>query len=170
MAPLPEPPDHVKEAIEQGIAARGWIVNSYAQFENMLSDIVRLARQLPEYADLHVPYRTAGRISRVRELLTREGPLAKFAGSIAPLVDQFESFEDTRLILVHAFVRVHHTPKGEIGFLFEHFKIASGGEATLHSKMYRPEELDAERTRFVDFPQEALKRFRAVHEEMGWIG
>lgn len=167
---LPEPSAEIKAIIEAGIAARGWIVNSYAQFENMLSDLVRMARQLPEYNDLHVPYRTASRISIVREVLTRKGPLAKFGESIGPLIDKFESFEDTRLMLVHAFVRVLHTPKGEVGFQFEHFKTAAGGEATLQSKLYRPAELDAERDRFVTFAQEALQRFFELHKEMGWVG
>lgn len=167
---LPEPPPEIKAVVETGIAARGWIVNSYAQFENLLSDLVRLARQLPEYADLQVPYRTARRISCAREIFDREGPLKEFKDSIVPLVDQFESFEDARLLLVHGFTKVFHTPRNEVGFTFELFKIGEGGNATLHRKMYRPAELESERERFVDFAQDALQRFREVHQQMGWIG
>ena len=167
---LPKPPAEVQSVIEAGIAARGWIVNSYAQFENMLSDLVRLARQCPEYADLHVPYRTARKIACVREIFEREGPLKKFKDAITPLIVQFEGFEDARLMLVHGFTTVFHTPKGEVGFNFELFQKGEGGNAVLRHKMYRAEELEAEHQRFVEFAQEALLQFRKVHKEMGWMG
>src|SRR3954447_16480611 len=93
----------LKAVIDAGIAARGWIINSYAQFENLLSDLVRRAHAFPEYADLRTPFRTSSRIATVRELLDRTGPLSQFKESIAGLLDRFEAFEDSRLMLVHAF-------------------------------------------------------------------
>ena len=39
-----------------GQRARGWIVNSYAQFEHLLLDLIIRAKSLPDYGDEAIPY------------------------------------------------------------------------------------------------------------------
>lgn len=165
-----EPSEELKAIIERGTAARGWIVNSYAQFENLLSDLVMRARELPEYENFEVPYRTDKRIASVRKLLAGHGPLAQFKGDIGGLLERFEGFEDSRLLLVHGFTKVLVSPRGEVGFCFEVYRRGKGGKTEVRRKIYRPHELEAEHQTFVTFATEAFERFRAIHRQMGWIG
>ena len=84
------------ERLNLGQRARGWIVNSYAQFEHLLLDLVMRSKAIPDYGALRVPYRTHKRIAEVRRLCAMQGPLEAFGGQIIELIDRFMAFEKPR--------------------------------------------------------------------------
>jgi hypothetical protein len=168
---LPEPNAEVKAAMHAAIEARGWIVNSYAQFENLLSDLVQKARDLPEYADLSVPFRTSTRIARTRELLSRCGPLSAHSSEIAGLLDRFQQFEDTRMCLVHGYMTVQTSRRtGAVQFRFEYYRREPGGGTDCFERIFGPADLENEMERFVAFATDAMSAFRGIHIAMGWAG
>jgi hypothetical protein len=160
----------LKATLHKGTEDRGWVVNSYAQFENLLSDLVRRAKALPEYSDLEVPYRTVSRVARVRELLARDGPLNQYQNDLVAMLDRFESFEDVRLMMVHGYVHVEVShPGGAVTFHFEHWRRETGGETVSVKRQLTPAELTANGQFFSQFANEALGLFRRIHRNMGWV-
>jgi hypothetical protein len=162
------PPAEVQAIVEAGIAARGWIINTYAQFENLLSDLVRRAKSLPEYAHFDVPYRTATRITRVRELLALDGQLSQFQATIGSLIDRFETFEDERLMMVHSYTIVHFDANLDVTFTFEFYRPLNADQVELKRVVCGLAELETWSADYKAFGNEALGRFRELHEAMGW--
>ena len=153
-----------------GQRARGWIVNSYAQFEHLLLDLVVHARSIPDYATLRIPYRTDKRIAEVRRLCSLSGPLEAFSGQLIELVDRFEAFEEPRLLLVHGFCSVSINDAGNMGFNFKRYRPTKDDPTQMEERTYTLSDLQIERNAFVRFAREAMDLFVEMHRVMGWEG
>lgn len=110
---------------------RGAIVQAYAHAEFMLADLVMRARRLPEYHDPEAkfPFPFAARLTEVKKLLERSGPLRPYRENISPALDGMAEFEVYRHFMVHGLIvvtsapeeqqapihfRLYHVPKGGV--------------------------------------------------------
>jgi hypothetical protein len=156
--------------LDRGQQARGYIANSYAQFEHLLLDLIIRAKDLSEHADLKIPYRTDRRIAGVRSLFENSSPLQPYRDRLLNLVDRFEDFEKPRLLLVHGFCTVHITQENQMYFNFKQYRPTSSDATALEERTYSLKSLLAERNAFVEFAREALELFQNIHQRMGWEG
>ena len=162
--------EHDLECMNLGQRARGWIVNSYAQFEHLLLDLVVRAKAVPDYGTLRVPYRTDKRIAEVKRLCAMQGPLEAFSGRLIELIDRFEAFEKPRLLLVHGFCAVSIDGVGNMSFNFKRYRPTKDDPTELEERTFTLRELQIERNAFVQFAREAMDLFVEMHRVMGWEG
>lgn len=158
------------ERMNLGQRARGWIVNSYTQFEHLLLDLIVRAKGTPDYAALRIPYRTDKRIAEVRRMCAMKGPLELFSDQLVELIDRFEAFEKPRLLLVHGFCAVSIDGAGEMSFNFKRYRPTKDNPAELEEHTFTLRELQIERNAFVQFAREAMDIFVEMHRSMGWEG
>lgn len=158
------------EHLNLGQRARGWIVNSYAQFEHLLLDLVVRSKNVPEYVSLRAAYRTDKRIAQVRRLCALQGPLEVFSGQLIELIDRFEEFEKSRLLLVHGFCAVSIDAFGNMSFNFKRYRPTKDDFTELEEHTFSLRDLQIERNAFVQFAREAMELFLDMHQSMGWEG
>lgn len=145
-------------------------MNSYAQFEHLLLDLIVRAKGIPEYAALGFPYRTDKRIAEVRRLCAMHGPLEAFSGRLIELIDRFEAFEKPRLLLVHGFCTVSIDGAGNMSFNFKQYRPTRDDPAALEERTFTLSELQIERNSFVQFAREAMDMFLDIYRMMDWEG
>jgi hypothetical protein len=162
--------EHDLERLNLGQRARGWIVNSYAQFEHLLLVLVVRAKASPEYAALRFPYRTDKRITEVRRLCAMQGPLEAFSVQLTDLLDRFEAFESPRLLLVHGFCAVSIDGAGNMSFNFKRYRLTKDDPTELEERTFTLSDLQIERNAFVQFAREAVDLFVEIYGVMGWEG
>jgi hypothetical protein len=152
-------------------AQRAWIINSFAQVEFVLLDLVLQLRQFAEYddhAEKRPPFGIGERMERVRLYCGMPGPLAKHAFLLNPILDTLADLSDDRHFLVHGFCMFVYTPAGEKGMRFRRFVQGRKGEPDLlRVKAFRPEEMEAFRRYAVDFCERAMANFVAVYKDLG---
>ncbi len=164
-----EPTNDHARLIDQAMEARGWIVNSYAQFENLLGDLLRRAQFQPEYFNIpESPHRTESRIKQVRSLLDRSGPLQPFASQIGDLLIRFENLELERLVLVHSYTELLISPDGPVFRFQRYVKTEKDKPPELRENLFTLARLLTIRQRFIDFARDALAAFYEVHRALGW--
>lgn len=164
-------PERWKDQIEEAQRLRGWIVNSFAQVEYLLGDLILRCRAYPEYVDhtQTLPHGAADRISRVRIILRREGPLAQDAADITAILDHLAAQQDTRNLLVHGFSTVLHTTR-EVGFHFQKFHRQPDRQDARLVRTFTLEGLTRERDDQAAFATLALDKFQVLHRRLGWVG
>lgn len=169
--------DHAEiiETIEQATYHRGWISNSYAQVEFLLGDLIMRCRQFPEYAEFTatISHSAPKRVSKVRSMLSLEGPLVPYRPAVTAVLDAFEGNHEVRNLLAHGFCEFHHTPTGDAGLVFRKFE--RGGESasdqgdTLITRTFRLVDMHYHREQSVAQAQQALELFARIHSDLGWI-
>lgn len=163
--------DHLR-AIDAMMAARGGIVNAYAQVEYLFADTVVRCAALEAYADLDttLPYRLDQRVSRFQALLLAHGPLSEQQADFERVIADFQSAEERRQFLVHGFATFHFTPKGDMAMRFDRFMPSRDEPARRRSMWFRPATLTQIRDETSANTQFALGRFAELHTRLGWVG
>lgn len=106
----------IRAIIEQAMHHRGWIANSYAQFEYLLGDLIGRCREFPEYFahTQTVSHSAAKRIRKVHAMLALGGPLEPFGADLSAAMDVIEANDQIRNLLSHGFCTFHYTPTGTL--------------------------------------------------------
>ena len=166
-----EPAEWQKQAINEGQLLRGWIVNSYAQIEFFLGDLIVRSLTLPEYAKLAqtLPHGAPGRIKRVRQILTQGGFFDKFSNEISEIIDEFSNHHETRNLLAHGFCEFHFTKKGDFGLQFRKWHRQEGRQDALLLRTFRLRDLEAQKIELTALAQRALLLFRRIHDSLGLV-
>jgi hypothetical protein len=165
------PPDHVREAIEEGQRIRGWIANGYAQVEYLLGDIIVRAKALDEYVGVtdRLPHRIERRITLVRQIVSTDGPFHKFRDEIESVICAFEQHHVTRNLLAHGLCTAFHTPNGDFGLEFRKWHRDGDGDGEM-KRTFRLADLEYEMAQLVEVADRALHISRAIHSELGLVG
>ncbi len=160
------------EQIDEAQRLRGWIVNSFAQVEYLLGDLILRCRVFPEYEEhtRTLPHGAADRVAKVRTILTRSGPLDADAQDITAIINRLADQQDTRNLLVHGFATVLHTTEQQLGFHFQKFHRQPDRIDARLVKTFTLEGLRQERANQGAFTSEAVERFQALHRRLGWEG
>ncbi len=163
--------DHL-QAIDTMMAARGGIVNAYAQVEYLFADTVVRCAALEAYADIDttLPYRLDQRVQRFKALLLAEGPLSERREGFERVIEDFQSAEERRQFLVHGFATFHFTPKGDMAMRFDRFMPSRDEPAGKRSMWFRPATLTRIRDETSANTQFALGQFAELHARLGWVG
>jgi hypothetical protein len=160
----------IKAVICEMTQDRGFIINSFAQIECLLADLIDQCRGLSDYEELNhkpIPFGADKRVARVREL-AKSGPLATHSVCIERLLDRFMEFEDMRHLFTHGFASFEYTPTGDAGMYFVRYvPPLKGGEVTIIREFYRPKTLKAQRHSFVDYTEGAMLDFRGIYLAIG---
>lgn len=159
------------EAIIRGMTEdRGFVINSFAQIECLLADLIDQCRGFGDYAALNdkpIPFSAGNRVARVRELAT-SGPLAPHADRIEKLLTRFLEFEDLRHLFTHGFASFAHTPDGDAGMYFiRYVPPPKGGDVTMVRAFYRPSTMQAQRDSCLEFIEAAMDAFREIYGAIG---
>jgi hypothetical protein len=156
----------VRAIIDTMTQDRGFIINSFAQVECLLADLIDQCRSQEAYEDLSgkpIPFGADNRVARVREL-AKSGPLAPHAERLGALLDRFMEFENVRHLFTHGFASFAHTPDGDAGMFFVRYvPPPKGGEVTMVREFYRPQTMRAQRDSCVTFIEGAMQAFREVY-------
>lgn len=107
-----EVPESLKAAMDRIQRDRGWIVNSYAQLEYLIRDLLIRARDLPAYASAldTVPFDPGKRLRKFKQIVAMDGPLAAYRERIDRLIVRpLEIDQERRHYLVHGLVTLVHT-------------------------------------------------------------
>jgi hypothetical protein len=163
--------ERVLPIVEEMIAARGWITNSYAQVEFLLADIIVKCRQFRENEDLNnlqLPFGIDGRVNRIRDLCTRL-PLNAHADNLLPLLDRLMELEDARHFFTHGFMSVHiEKGTGRVGMHLRRYVQPKRHSRETRAEMFvLPEQMSDGKTRWVIFAQTAVETFRRIYEQLG---
>jgi len=151
---------------------RGWLVNSYAQVEFLLGDLIWQLRSFPEYStELHAfPLSLDGRVARVTEFCQRDGPLRAHSNDILPLFDRLAQLDEGRQFFVHGYCAFYSTPAGDMAMQFRRFVPPAKGEkkgpVRRKDLIVRPAELAAARDRWALFADTSMKIFRGVYQAL----
>jgi hypothetical protein len=161
---------HLRQ-VQNMTAMRGWIINSFAQVEFVLLDMVLQMRRFEEYdayAEKRPPFGLAERVDRVRTYCGLPGPLASHGAQIRPILDGFEEMSEDRHFLTHGFCIYVYTDDGDAGLRFRRFAQGKKGQSDeLRTKTFRPAELEAFRRHAVEFTTAALGTFANVYRDLG---
>lgn len=165
-------PEGWQEQLEDAQRLRGWIVNSFAQVEFLLGDLILRCREFPAYEEhtRTLPHGASDRIARVRTILNRSGPLDPDANDILAILDHLAAQQDTRNLLVHGFATALHTSSEEMGFHFQKFHRQPGRHDARLIRTFTLDGLRREREDQTAFAEAAVGRFQAMHRRMGWEG
>jgi hypothetical protein len=157
--------------VQEMTAQRAWIINSFAQVEFVLLDLVLQMRRFAEYddhAEKRPPFGIGERMERVRLYCGMPGPLAKHAFRLIPILDSLADMSDDRHFLVHGFCMFVYTPTGDKGLRFRRFVQGRKGEPDmLRAKTFRPEEMEAFQRYAIEFVQRAMSNFFAIYQDLG---
>jgi hypothetical protein len=160
----------IAEIIHQLTEDRGFIINSFAQLECLLADLIDQCREIAAYKELSgkpFPFGVKNRVDRVREL-ARSGPLGAHADTIDRVLSRFMEFEDLRHLFVHGFATFAHTADGDAGMSFVRFvPPPKGGEVTMVREFYRSETMKAQLKSSLEFIGAAMATFREIYTEIG---
>lgn len=164
--------DEHKQAIIEMQAHRGWIVNSFAQVEFMMADMVVRCRAFPEYAELSetLPYRLDTRVQRFEEIVEAPGPLEEYREELRKIVADFRESEPRRQFLVHGFASFNHTPHGDMAMRFDRYMPSRDEPERVQSMWFRPATLAELRQRATNAASFALDIFVMIHQRHGWVG
>lgn len=161
--------DQIKQIINDMTMDRGFVINSFAQIECLLADLIDQCRQFDAYTDLTkvIPFSANNRVATVRSLLVA-GPLEPFADQIVRLLTRFMEFEEIRHLFSHGFASVRHTPDGDCGMFFTRYVPPKKGEdAMLIQEFYRPRTMAAQRESSAAFTQDAMAELRKIYLAVG---
>lgn len=158
--------------IDEGQELRGWIVNSFAQVEYLLGDLILRCRAYPEYEaqTRSLPHGATDRIVRVRKIVDKAGPLANDRDELVAVLQHLEDQQDTRNLLVHGFASVLHTPAGELSFHFQKFHRHPDRIDARLVRTFSLDQLRSERERQAAFAEVAVDLFQRIHNRQGWEG
>lgn len=163
--------DHLR-ALDTMMAARGGIVNAYAQVEYLFADTVVRCAAIEAYAgiDTTLPYRLDQRVQRFQALLLAEGPLSRQREGFERVIADFQSAEERRQFLVHGFATFNFTPTGDMAMRFDRFMPSRNEPARRRSMWFRPATLIRIRDETSANTQFALRHFAELHARLGWVG
>ncbi|MGR4862977.1 hypothetical protein [Caulobacter sp. LARHSG274] len=133
-----------KPLIEECQQLRGWLINSFAQVEFLLGDIVCRAWELPEFVSLRrpIPMGVGNRLAALRELLEFGTSMDSFKGQIEIALTEFERFEEVRHFLTHGFCSFDVTGAGDAAMRFRRYiPPKKGGSSELLELYMLPQEL-----------------------------
>jgi hypothetical protein len=160
----------VRAVIGEMTQDRGFIINSFAQIECLLADLIDQCGPLIHDETLKnkpIPFSANNRVARVREL-AHSGPLAPYADRLETLLSRFMEFEDMRHLFAHGFASFTHTPEGDCGMFFTRYvPPPKGGEVTMVRHLYRPASMQAQRESCVEFTEAAMHDLRAIYRALG---
>ena len=163
-------PKQFRIDIEEGQRLRGWITNSYAQIEFMLGDFILRCAQFAEYAEhtKTLPHGAPDRVKRVRAIVNKNGPAARFSNELKQILDQFEARHETRNLLAHGFCEYLYTPDGDAALQFQKWhRQPSRNDARL-IRQFRLSEMQTEMESFSKMAQDAMVLFQKIHTHFGW--
>jgi hypothetical protein len=155
--------------IDEMIAQRGWVINSYAQVEFLFADLIVKLRKFPECDDgKPVAFGIDGRVRRLRQLCEIK-PLASHAGNILPLLDRMLELEKTRHFFTHGFLSVHIQQDGKrMGMHMRRYVPPEKGQRETKEELFvLPEQMAEAREKWRLFAQTALIMFQAIYDELG---
>ena len=151
-------------------ADRGWIINSYAQIEFLLADLIEKTSGFEEYAEWAnkpLPFGIGNRVKHVTTLC-QSGRLAPHAEALARIIADLLSIEESRHLYIHGFASFMFTPKGDRAMHFRRYvPPEKGGTATLTSELKRGVDLAKEREQATAFAQYAVGIFREIYRDLG---
>lgn len=158
--------------IDEGQRLRGWVVNSFAQVEYLIGDLILRCCAFTEYEEhtRTLPHGAADRIRKTTAMLTSPGPLDPDADDIRAVLEQLAARQDIRNLLVHGFCTIVHTPAGELGFHFQKFHRHPDRQDARLIRTFTLEQLHNERDGQAVFATAALQLFAGIHDRFGWIG
>jgi hypothetical protein len=119
--PLPKPGyDKAQRSAKQ---LRGEVIDLFSQVEHAVGEVLAHAAAMPEYKALKpaIPHLMGHKLERLRELMSKVGPLKSRISGVVPLVDKFASFEDLRNFMAHGIVEVALKQSGEPIYVFRMF-------------------------------------------------
>lgn len=165
------PPDWQAQ-VEEGQGLRGWVVNSFAQVEYLIGDLLLRCRAFAEYEEhtRTLPHGAADRIRKITAMLASPGPLDPEADEIRTVLDQLAARQDIRNLMVHGFCTILHTSANKLGFHFQKFHRQSGRQDARLIRTLTLDQLRNERDGQAAFATAALKLFAHIHDRFGWIG
>lgn len=158
--------------LEEFQRLRGWIVNSYAQIEYILGDLILRCRQFSQYDELTqtLPHDATKRVKRIRAICLVEGPISVFAPQLNELLAQFEARHEIRNLMTHGFATYQITAEGDSGLSFQKWHRAPDRIDARLLRTFRLHDLMCERDQSVDLAQVGLKLFYRIHSNFGWVG
>ncbi|RYF09738.1 MAG: hypothetical protein EOO77_23105 [Oxalobacteraceae bacterium] len=165
-------PSDIQAQLEEALRLRGWLVNSFAQVEYLLGDLILQCQKFPCY-DEHtktLPHGANTRIERVRAILKISGPLDSDADDLAAILDHLGRQQDTRNLLVHGFTTALYTATGAVGLHFQKFHRQPDRQDARLVKTFTLSNLLKERDEQGKFAKAAVDRFQAVYDRLGWHG
>lgn len=165
-----EPSEEIVQAVESSHAWRGAIVNSYAQIEFLLADLVSRCRMFPQYdaATARLPFGANQRVKAVKKLCELSGPLQPYTTDLVLIAEKLLEFEELRHFLTHGFCTCLFTPRGEIALRFQRFDPAKKDEWAQKIREIRLEELHHLKLQSTTFAQTSVMLFRQIHVDLGW--
>ena len=165
-------PSDWQQRIDDGQRLRGWLVNSFAQVEYLLGDLILRCRAFPEYEEhtRTLPHGAADRIAKIRAIVAHPGPLDLDADAVRAVIEHLAARQDIRNLLVHGFCTVLYTPKGEMGFHFQKFHRQPDRHDARLIRTFTLEGLQRERDEQMAFATAAVDCFQAMHQRLGWAG
>lgn len=149
---------------------RGWIVNSFAQVEYILADLVVRCRQFPEYQSLtgEFPYRVETRIAVVRKILKLDGPLSQDRVPLDTQLTEFESMIDLRNLIVHGLATFVHDANRDWAMVFQLWRPHRNNAFTTTSETFSPDALKSIVEYSQEFAAATLEVIRTIHRRHGW--
>lgn len=120
---------------------RGEVIDLFAQVEHAVNAFLVHAAALPEYKSLKpaLPHLLGQKLERLRQLMTKVGPLRTHADGVAPLVDKLTPFEDLRRFMAHGIVEVALKQNGEPIYVFRIRCASSHGSTDSTLTLTRPD-------------------------------
>jgi hypothetical protein len=168
---MPAPSEQqIAEAIEAMTLDRGFIINSFAQIECRLADLIDQSQQFEDYAEINkqqLPFGVGGRVARVREML-RTGPFANHAGVLEKLLARFLEFEEVRHLFTHGFASFAFTPDGDMGMYFTRYVPPEKGQTfTMERRFYRRPTIHQQMESSTAFAEGAMRQLRDIYDVVG---
>jgi hypothetical protein len=160
----------VTASINEAIKDRGWIINSFAQVEFLLGDLIVRSRRYPEYEELTtaMPWSLDGRIARLRSMCAVQGPLSRYAPELLRALAAIEEAKDQRHLLAHGFcIALIGTPGGRVVLQFRRFNPKMGDPSNIDVELISPEEMHQRRLRWSHFAGEVVHFFSIIYDELG---
>jgi hypothetical protein len=155
------------------VADRGWCINSFAQVEYLLGDLLWQAASMPEYAAAAVPFplNADKRAEKVRELLELSGPFEAYGADLREIVERWESLREGRLFFAHGYASFFSTPAGDALMQIRRFvpppKGSKGAQMGRDVLRVRPAELAEARRVWAKLANDAALLFHRIHEDLG---
>ena len=145
---------------------RGEVIDLFAQVECAVGAVLAHAATLPEYQAMKpsFPHLLGHKLERLRQLMSKSGPLKSRANGIVPLVDKFSSFDDLRHFMAHGIVEVALKKNGEPIYVFRMLS-ASDGLSETALILTRPE-AQSRTARLADIAMALASKLEAITNDM----
>ena len=147
---------------------RGRFLNSYAQVEYLVLDILAKINPIIQYTQLtnKFPSSTPNRIKALKRVLNVDGPLQKYSSTFIKMMNLLEDNSEVRHFLTHGFSKITFRKNNYIGVELRRFNPKSDNPWEPDLIIYSFDDYQAAVVTVSNIASEVLNECRVMYDEM----